>query len=157
MRPFLPIVALSLTLASCSNRQSDDTSHIISSHSSLTSVIAVSSTQEAILKNNVYIWGSDFSHKSPSALESLLIRRRDKEIEFPLSLFNDLTDVREIQIKEYGNNVFWVVFRGGDASTSYSATLKFVDDRPYERIVRSGEFPQDFYQVTHWHYNNLDN
>jgi hypothetical protein len=77
-----------------------------------------------------------------------------KPIFVPLSAFADLGNPRKVRIesrKEKGR--FAVILTGGDAATSYSATLEFRDNLLSERLVRHGEFPDQSWEKTLYKFN----
>lgn len=65
----------------------------------------------------------------------------------PLSSYADLADPREVQIQEQPSG-FDVVISGSDAAGSYSAVLTFEDNALRQRLVRSGEFPDQRWEKT---------
>jgi len=72
----------------------------------------------------------------------------------PLSAFGDLGNPRSARIESRkGKGRFAVVLAGGDAATSYTATLEFRDNLLSERLVRHGEFPDQSWENTLYKFN----
>jgi len=103
-----------------------------------------------------WVWGSN--QECPQKVIATLAVKVDKKTIFvPVSAYGDLADLRSIAIKPTRNG-FEVDIIGGDAGTSYDAILQF--DRGSTagltvlrtRIVRSGEFPDDAWEETRYHF-----
>ena len=104
-------------------------------------------------------WGSD--QKCPRKVIAALTVKMDKKAIFvPVSAYGDLANPGLIAVKPTRVG-FEVSIRGGDAATAYSATLQFERDSTAEpavlrvRTVRSGEFQDEAWEETRYHFNNL--
>jgi hypothetical protein len=72
----------------------------------------------------------------------------------PMSAFVDLGDPGEVRIGAGdAEGRFAIVLHGGEASTSYEATLEFEGNLLRERIVRHGEFPSEAWERTTYKFN----
>lgn len=98
-------------------------------------------------------WGAENSCPS-TFVEALEVKVNDKLLFVPLSAFADLGNPRNVHIEtRKEKDRFAVVLTGGDAATSYSATLEFRDNFLSERMVRHGEFPSEAWEKTHYKFN----
>ena len=104
-----------------------------------------------------WMWGSE--QECPRKMISTLTVKMDKKVIFvPVSAYGDLANVRSISIKPIRGG-FEVDFAGGDAATSYHSALQFERGSTPEltvlrtRIVRSGEFPDEAWEETRYHFN----
>ena len=104
-----------------------------------------------------WVWGSD--RECPRKVIAALTVKIDKKAIFvPVSAYADLANLRSIAVKPTRDG-FEVDIGGGDAATSYSATLHFKRDLTPEpaalstRTVRSGEFPDDAWEETRYHFS----
>ena len=97
-------------------------------------------------KDDCGMWGADCAdpHFSINIL-SLMID--NKKVLLPFKFFSDLGDVNKIDISDSNSN-FKLVILGGDGAGSYSAEFLFNNNRLIERIVRSGEFPDEIWEKT---------
>lgn len=98
-------------------------------------------------------WGAEGACPSYSS-ESLTVIVGVQQIYIPLSAFIDLGDPRSIQLeprKKKGR--FAITIRGGDAATSYTATLELDKNQVLERVVRHGEFPSQSWEKTTYKFN----
>ncbi|CAG1065974.1 hypothetical protein BAC1_01571 [uncultured bacterium] len=98
-------------------------------------------------------WGAE--NVCPSTfIEVLEVKVNGNLLFVPLSSFADLGNPRKVRIEVHnGKKRFAVVLTGGDAATSYSATLEFRNNLLSERIVRHGEFPSEAWEKTHYKFN----
>lgn len=98
-------------------------------------------------------WGAE--NACPKTFISALeITAGGKALFVPLSAFVDLGNPRAVQIYlRKGKGSFAVVLTGGDAATSYSATLEFQSDHLNIREVHHGEFPSEAWERTHYKFN----
>ncbi len=98
-------------------------------------------------------WGAENTCPR-NIINALEIKDSGKSVFIPLSAFADLGNPRTVRIESRkGNDQFAVVLIGGDAATSYSATLEFRDSLLIERVVRHGEFPDESWEKTSYKFN----
>ena len=83
----------------------------------------------------------------------MVVRSGNESVFIPLSAFADLGNPRDIRIENYGGKSFGIVLTGGDAATSYTAKLEFVNNLLAERTVRHGEFPEEAWEKTQYKFN----
>lgn len=98
-------------------------------------------------------WGAE--NACPNAVIGSVELRINEELVFvPISAFADLGNPRVVQIDQRkGKDRFAVILVGGDAATSYKATLEFQKDILLERVVRHGEFPTESWERTIYKFN----
>lgn len=98
-------------------------------------------------------WGAE--NTCPNAVVGALVVKVSGMPAFvPLSAFADLGNPRTVRIESRkGKGRFAVVLIGGDAATSYTATLEFRNNLLSERIVRHGEFPAESFEKTRYKFN----
>jgi hypothetical protein len=70
----------------------------------------------------------------------------------PISAYSDLGNPRSSTI-ETADKGFQIVVRGGDAATSYKATLVFEGGLLRSRKVVNGEFPDEAWEETIYSFN----
>lgn len=98
-------------------------------------------------------WGAENSCPRTFVV-ALDVKTADTSSFIPLSAFADLGQPRNVRIESRkGKGRFAVVLTGGDAATSYTATLEFRDNRLTERVVRHGEFPSQSWEKTLYKFN----
>lgn len=103
--------------------------------------------------NYSYVWGKD--NKKPKWITvNLAITNGKKKLSIPLSAYCDLVDVENIKLNRKNNQYILYIY-GGETSTSYTAELVF-DSYLREKIVRDNEFPDDAWDETVYHVNELD-
>lgn len=82
-----------------------------------------------------------------SLLTKLVIKVDGEKLRIPASAVSGIANPKEIQITSvpewYNVNI-----HGGDASTSYVATLHFIGDQLVWRQVQHGEFPEVAWETT---------
>ena len=82
------------------------------------------------------------------------VKVNTEQVFVPFSAFADLGNPRTVQIEgRKGDDRFAVIVIGGDAATSYKATLEFRKGFLLERIVRNGEFPAESWERTIYKFN----
>lgn len=98
-------------------------------------------------------WGAE--NACPNAVIGSVELRVNAELVFvPISAFADLGNPRVVQIDQRkGKDRFAVILVGGDAATSYKATLEFQKNILLERVVRHGEFPAESWERTIYKFN----
>jgi hypothetical protein len=102
---------------------------------------------------NALLWGSERVCPD-SRISSIDIKDGESGVLIPYSAFADLTEPRSIQILKSAQKMrFSVKIMGGEAATSYTATLYFRNHSMIERVVRSNEFPDDAWERTTYKYN----
>jgi hypothetical protein len=99
-----------------------------------------------------WIWGSE--QECPKRSVRRLEVKAHERAFIPLSAFADLANVTSLKTEQFGSG-FRVRIKGGDAATAYEAVLEFdgprtANDQPTlrKRTVRSGEFPDEVWEVT---------
>ena len=104
-----------------------------------------------------WVWGAD--QECPRKVIAALTVKMDKKAIFvPVSAYGDLANLGSIAVKPTRDG-FEVDIGGGDAATSYSATLQFQRGSTAEstvlrtRTVRSGEFPDEDWEETRYHFS----
>lgn len=101
-------------------------------------------------------WGSENS--CPRAFVGALeVKVMGMPVFVPLSAFADLGNPRDVRIESHNGNGFAVILTGGDAATSYTASLEFRDNLLSERMVRHGEFPDQSWERTLYKFNIGEN
>lgn len=91
-------------------------------------------------------WGSEFS--APRTSVGLIELYKDKERLFvPISAYIDLGNPKSAYVEPFGKG-FRVVISGGEAATSYTATLVFEGGVIRSRKVVHGEFPDSAWEET---------
>ena len=105
-----------------------------------------------------WVWGVD--QECPhQAIVGLKVARDADTVFVPASAYMDLAGVRSLAIEPAGQG-FRLVILGGDASTSYRATLAFGREARQgasvlqRRTVRSGEFPDDVWEETRYSFRS---
>lgn len=98
-------------------------------------------------------WGAE--NACPNAVIGSIEVKVNTELVFvPISAFADLGNARVVQIKSRkGKDRFAILLVGGEAATSYKATLEFQKNVLRERIVRHGEFPAESWERTIYKFN----
>lgn len=99
--------------------------------------------------SSIEYWGVPEKVKEKSyfsiKIESLTLD--GKGIPLPASSISGLAQANTLSIYGY-SDWFNIEIRGGDASTSYLATLHFVNNRLVWRRVKHGEFPNVVWETT---------
>ena len=68
----------------------------------------------------------------------------------PLSAYSDLSEVSELSLTWSGTQAA-LKLTGGDAAFAYDAVLLFDRSQLKSREVRSGEFPDEYWERTTYH------
>lgn len=100
-----------------------------------------------------HVWGAELK-KPKWVIQDLLIQKGEEKISVPLSAYCDLVNIEKVELKK-NENKFVLIISGGEASTGYTAKL-FFDNFLRRRIVRHNEFPDDAWDETTYHVNELD-
>ena len=100
-----------------------------------------------IIPDESYVqwWGSD---GDPCfRVDKLRIFKGKSEFVVPRSAFPDLTNVGELSILKVKGGCE-IHISGGDASTSYDAVISVHGEDVTKRVVRAGEFPENWFETT---------
>jgi hypothetical protein len=97
-------------------------------------------------------WGAENSCPR-TFVGALEVKAMGMPVFVPLSAFADLGNPRDVRIESRNRKGFAVILTGGDAATSYTATLEFRDNLLSERVVRHGEFPDQSWEKTFYKFN----
>lgn len=97
-------------------------------------------------------WGAENSCPKKTVI-ALEIKVDGVAVFVPVSCFLDLGDPRSVQIDASKEDRTAITIMGGDAATSYSATLELRGHTLAERIVRHGEFPDESFERTIYGFN----
>ena len=76
----------------------------------------------------------------------LKITRNGEYVFVPYSCFSDLCNVNSLSLVPEDDGCLLLI-DGGDASEGYHATIRVVGESVVERIVKSGEFPEEHNSV----------
>ena len=115
--------------------------------------IEKSKTEEICQGSNSRRWGSEYICPNWQ-ITQFDLSFEEKPVFIPYSAFSDLGDPTLIQIEKDDNrHIYLIKIEGGDATTSYRATLKFQANLLLERIVRHSEFPDDAWEKTIYKFN----
>lgn len=100
-----------------------------------------------------WLWGAE--NECPKTfIGAIEVKVNDTPVFVSLSAFADLGNPRTVQIKQSKKkDRFSVVIIGGELVNSYTASLEFRNNLLHERVVRSGEFPDEAYEKTFYKYN----
>ncbi len=99
-------------------------------------------------------WGSRDSQ--PGVLISRLsVIWSDQPCHIPVSAHIDLTNPHKL-CADASDNKLIITISGGDASTSYSATILLVNGIITEKNVEHGEFPKECHENTTYSFHNID-
>lgn len=116
-------------------------------------LVAAPSDSQGCKTASSWRWGAE--NTCPNTLIGAVEVRVNTGLAFvPLSAFADLGNPRIVRIVgRKGEGRFAVMVIGGDAATSYKATLEFREDLLLERVVRHGEFPAESWERTIYKFN----
>lgn len=85
-------------------------------------------------------------------ISAIAIKGDAKQSNAWLSSYIDLTNVRIASIACTGSECAFSI-DGGDASTSYKATLIIKEGKVVSRKVVHSEFPENVFEVSHYHFH----
>lgn len=94
-------------------------------------------------------WGAGEKDATWRLITSLEIWLGKDRIEAPRSAFADLANPNLVKLKEMPHE-FLITIVGGDAAYSYQADIWVSGKRVVRRVVRSGEFPDNYWQETRY-------
>jgi len=98
-------------------------------------------------------WGSEQACPA-QRISAIEVGYRKHSVFIPYSAFADLGNPTSLVIERgSASNTYSIKIVGGDAATSYSATLKFKAELLLEKIVRHGEFPESAWEKTLYNFN----
>lgn len=93
-------------------------------------------------------WG--IRHDAPKEIiKKLKISYQTTPLYLPKSAYCDLGNPSSIRI-EQNSSRFTVIIKGGDAASSYKAILFFDQGQLTEKLVQSGEFPDERWEKTRY-------
>lgn len=97
-------------------------------------------------------WGAENSCPK-STVSALEISVDGVAVFMPVSAFLDLGNPRSVRIDPSREGQSLITIVGGDAATSYAATLQLGGHVLAERVVRHGEFPDESFEKTVYGFN----
>lgn len=105
------------------------------------------------------LWGGCEENASlpRKTINAIVVMKNKQQIFIPFSAYADLGDPGSIELKKVSAQEFQLTIIGGDAGSSYKATLVFKDNEIFSRKVVSGEFPEDAWEETRYKFNHLNN
>lgn len=100
-------------------------------------------------------WGTDQSGKIPPKYIVSLVEMiwGNESVWVPLSVYSDLTEPEKIELQVDHNNIILIIY-GSDAGGAYQAELVFENAEIKYRKVSSGEFPDQAWEKTEYHFND---
>ncbi len=121
--------------------------------------VSIHSTELKGDERDLIYWGCDEQClPGTMAADRLTIRVGANVLNATPSSYADLADIRHVAVHATrGGSDFEIVVEGADGDAGYVARLRFRDGWIVDRMVRSRIFPDDAYQESNWHYNNLEN
>lgn len=102
--------------------------------------------------SNGFIWGADEYEKPRLLITDIEILLKDTKIFVPLSAYCDLANPSQVELKVINHNSFSLIIYGGDAGVSYITELIFKDQKIKSRKVAHGEFPNEAWEKTEYHF-----
>ncbi len=91
-------------------------------------------------------WGSDWDNPR-TVIAGIKMWFDGRKVIVPLSSYTDLSNP-DLAYFEATKSGYRLVISGGDAATAYDATIDFSDHKASKRVVRSGEFPNEAWEMT---------
>ena len=151
---FLFFAIWSIDVYSASDAASKD-KELIAESGRISVRVTVSSSPEAQTCQTASSWRWGAENVCPRTFVGALeVKAAGTLLFIPLSAFADLGEPRNVRVEtRKGKSRFAVVLIGGDAATSYKATLEFRDNFLSERVVRHGEFPAQSWEKTLYKFN----
>ena len=92
-------------------------------------------------------WWGENAARGSRLVTLLEVHRGNRQIVVPLSACSGLSDVRRIFLTDVPNGCV-IGVQGGDGGGSYSAAITIKDDVVTGRVIRSGEFPEEWWERT---------
>ncbi|MCG8668625.1 MAG: hypothetical protein MI867_04360 [Pseudomonadales bacterium] len=106
--------------------------------------------------DSTLLWGTEFATPNNN-IEKIDVYFSGERIKIPYSSYSDLVNIRNVSI-DILNDSFSINVTGGDAATSYTATLLFSKIGMLQtRQVSSSEFPDVSWEKTEYSYNLSEN
>jgi hypothetical protein len=96
------------------------------------------------------MWGIDGGFPT-YVVETLALSLDEKKVDFPRKAVWDLCNITSAEVLEKDHKVV-VRVAGGDAAGAFQAEFVIRSYRLAERIVRGGEFPDEAWERTEFHY-----
>ena len=118
----------------------------------VTAVVHVLNGAPCLFDVSAYGWGVENSCPT-EIIRAVIVKQAGLRQIVPLSAFADLAAPRSVKVLGNGSKNFTLVIVGGEASTSYSAHLKFDGSALVSRKVESGEFPKESNEMTTYKFN----
>lgn len=103
-----------------------------------------------------FMWGADEYEKPRFLISNIKILIGNRKVFVPLSAYCDLANPNNVVLKT-NQNSFNLIIYGGDAGSSYMAELLFENSHIKYRKISHGEFPDEVWEKTEYHFNTLDN
>ncbi|MFZ1082882.1 MAG: hypothetical protein WAO19_13270 [Candidatus Kryptoniota bacterium] len=91
-------------------------------------------------------WGN-YGRKPETVIAGMEISVDSRSIRVPLSAYADLSNARSARL-EKSTSGYRLVILGGDGIASYDVAIDLSASQVLQRIVRSGEFPEDDWEKT---------
>lgn len=114
--------------------------------------IQVANTPQCIFDSAAYGWGAENTCPSEIVRAVSVFHAGRRQI-VPLSAFADLGSPRAARLIGTSSKNFTLLMTGGEASTAYTAYLKFNGTALVSRKVESGEFPKESNEITMYKFN----
>lgn len=99
------------------------------------------------------VWGVDES-KPNWVCKEMVINKGNKRILVPLTGYCDLADISKISLEKSGES-FVLIILGGETASHYTCKVYF-DNHVTRREVRLQSFPDEVWDLTVYHVNELN-
>ena len=99
-------------------------------------------------------WGAE-SIVPKTIVKSISVKFGSQEVFIPLSAYCDLSNSRNYSL-QVDENLYYLIIHGGEASTSYTAEIKFKKNYIIKRKVYHREFPEIAWEKTIYSFNKFD-
>lgn len=126
------------------------------SDSVIVSVMTVKTPKNYVYER-AFMWGGSEMTSPKRIIETINVVKNKQRFFIPLSTYVDLGNPRHVSLDALPAHRFRLVIVGGDAASSYIATLDFKSDEISHRKVVSGEFPKEVWEETDYSFNHLNN
>ncbi|MFZ1082849.1 MAG: hypothetical protein WAO19_13100 [Candidatus Kryptoniota bacterium] len=117
--------------------------HLLQKHLVKCSINVVHYSEEMMYNRR---WGSDWDNPR-TVIAEIKVWLDKRQVLIPLSSYADLSNPNQAYLED-AKSGYSLVIRGGDAATGYKATIDFSGDKASRRVVRSGEFPDEAWEIT---------